>query len=452
MFRLRASCFAFTPTVSIPLAGYAHRLAPYEKVDQGLEAILLLVSDDQGREVVLGSVDTLYLSAKFVSDLSETLGGDFRTPCFLFATHTHFAPSLAPELPLLGECDPTWYRRFFLRCGSELTQLPERPSEFLTLAYGEEMTDLNVNRRRSAFFVDYPTLLREHRLVMSRQMVSASNASGIVDRRVRAIFFENERGAVKAIVWCLAAHPARYPASNRVSPDFPGLIREKLRQQFGKDCAVVYLPGFAGSAVPNVPLRMPMTVNNALLSVLPFYPTLRTFDEKGYQNWVNRLFSAVMRAYENRERRTCKTFVETRSTTVDGIFKGRSNSSRASKIDLQISRILLGSGLSILAFNGEMLGEWMPLLKDIGSTTVLFSGYLAGEALYIPTSAQLPEGGYEVASFQKHFALAGEFDPTISERVVSATEQLFQNSGIEGMPTGSLVPDHGENLRNASII
>jgi len=56
---------------------------------------------------------------------------------------------------------------------------------------------------------------------------------------------------------------------------------------------------------------------------------------------------------------------------------------------------------------------------------VLLSGYLAGPALYVPTSPQIEEGGYEVTGFQKPFGRIGKFDGDISRRVLAATRSLY---------------------------
>jgi hypothetical protein len=89
-------------------------------------------------------------------------------------------------------------------------------------------------------------------------------------------------------------------------------------------------------------------------------------------------------------------------------------------------RVSLAPGIDILAGSGEMIAEWMPLLRPVSrGGTVLLSGYLAGPALHVPTSAEPLDGGYEVKGAQQNLGLDGEYDPDISQLVVSAAQRLF---------------------------
>jgi hypothetical protein len=205
------------------------------------------------------------------------------------------------------------------------------------------------------------------------------------------------------------------------------LVRAALRRRFGADCAVVYLPGLAGSVIPKIPLRVPKTLKEAAMRLLPFYYTYRAFGEQGYRNWTTKLASELLRAYDARGPQLPDTRISVRRTAVPGIFHARNGTAEPPDPQFQLMRVTLAGGLHILAGSGEMLAEWKPLLEPAGGGgAVLLSGYMAGPALYIPTSAELQDGGYEVEGFQPGFGLDGEFDPDISRLVVSAAERLFE--------------------------
>src|SRR5215472_16576472 len=231
MLRLSTGSFSFSPTRPVPLVGFPRRTAPYQKVRDDLEAVFLRLSDENGGEVVLGSIDTLYLTDRSLADIEQAIGGE-HAPLWLFATHTHFAPSLAPDLRHCRVHDVDWYRSVVQRCARTIDSLAESPGEEVTLRYGERETDLNVNRRRHVWFFDYPALVRHGRVSAGWRIAHAPNKRGFVDRRVKALFFENSHGKVRAVIWTFAAHPANVPTSLAVSADFPGLMRTALRRRF----------------------------------------------------------------------------------------------------------------------------------------------------------------------------------------------------------------------------
>jgi hypothetical protein len=158
--------------------------------------------------------------------------------------------------------------------------------------------------------------------------------------------------------------------------------------------------------------------------LLPFHYTGRSFSENGYRKWVIKLLSELLLAYDARGPNPPGNRISVGRTCVPGIFHARNGT--AQPAHLQLMRVGLAPGIDILAGSGEMLAEWMPLLKPAcRGGTVLLSGCLAGPALYLPTSAEVKDGGYEVTGFQQLFALVGEFHPDISRLVVSAAERLF---------------------------
>src|SRR3954462_1819369 len=119
MARLTTAAFSFTPDRPMSLAGWVRRTADYDRVDGELQAVLMLLSNRQGSSIVIGSVDTLFLTQESLSDIRAALG-EIAIPIILFATHTHNAPSLAPDLPLLGRLDSAWYWRFISLCAGAI--------------------------------------------------------------------------------------------------------------------------------------------------------------------------------------------------------------------------------------------------------------------------------------------------------------------------------------------
>jgi hypothetical protein len=55
----------------------------------------------------------------------------------------------------------------------------------------------------------------------------------------------------------------------------------------------------------------------------------------------------------------------------------------------------------------------------------LYAGYLGALFGYLPTAAQIPEGGYEVEGFQPLFGLSGRF---LSDRIGGAVESCVRRA------------------------
>ena len=68
--------------------------------------------------------------------------------------------------------------------------------------------------------------------VASRFLILAGRQSPVSGRLRRTLFFED--------------------AYHAVSPEFPGRVRAFLKQRFGPDFVSIFMPGLAGSAIPEV--------------------------------------------------------------------------------------------------------------------------------------------------------------------------------------------------------
>jgi len=422
--RVQTHSVTVTPPRPIPLAGYAGRTLAWERIDSPLSVELIRLQDEGGNQVTIGSIDTLFVGPRFVEDLRRRLGASAMAPVLLFASHTHNAPSIVPEMPRLGECDDDWYQALLDVVASGIHALVASRPKDVTIAYGAAATDLNVNRRLPAHVFDYRGLLAG-RPSLARRIAAAPNPDGVIDKTVHCIFLEDDAGEVLAVLWCFAAHAAFFPARHAVSPDYPGAVRDLVKQRFGPDCAVIFLPGFAGSAIPRIPFSLPRSLKELTRRCLPFYPILPSFQPAGFRAWVRALHSNIESAYLLRSRAPGQDeHLAIRSSSAKSIFSREAGGEGRSDIDLELRLIQITKRLGILACNGEILGECEPLLGTFPQPVVVKTGYLSGQSLYVPTSRQLAEGGYEVDGFKEYFCLCGSFHPDITQLVQAAARKL----------------------------
>ena len=160
---------------------------------------------------------------------------------------------------------------------------------------------------------------------------------------------------------------------------------------------------------------------------LPFLPMLPSYSERGYGQWVRKLSRELELAYRTRTPVNNSRGLQFRESRVENIFAERIG---GRQLDLDVSYLALGEQAGVLAYSGEMLGEWAENFKHLPLDRVIFSGYAGGPCLYVPPSRLLAEGGYEVDRFQQYFSLDGMFRADITDRVVEATEGVLAH-GVE---------------------
>ena len=87
--------------------------------------------------------------------------------------------------------------------------------------------------------------------------------------------------------------------------------------------------------------------------------------------------------------------------------------------------------LEIVAISAEPSVEWEAAIGEAvpkpPECIRLYAGYLGSLCGYLPTKAQIPEGGYEVEGFQSLFGFSGQFDAgEIRPAVLSCVRRAFE--------------------------
>jgi hypothetical protein len=412
-----------TPTHPVPLAGYTRRQGVFTGIDTPLEANLIGMAGSDGEGVMLGSVDTLFVGSSAADQIARA-AGIARERLFLVASHTHNAPSLAPEVPRLG-CYDAAYGESTIGCiGDAARRLFAGLTEAVSAAYAECHAPFNVSRRRPAWVLDYKALYCGRRLRFGRAIAMAAFDRGIVDPMLRCIVLRDRHRRVRGVIWSYACHPAFFPHSTLVSPDFPGLVRSHLRTLFGPTCVVVYLPGFAGSTIPRIPFTLPRSTRQLVSSLLPFHPGLRSFTPAAYYTWTAKIARTAAACVAEAPMAEGGSAVRHRQVHSRDVFI-TPPSDGSENIGLTAARLDFGPSCGLLAVTGEMIAEWTSLLPRRSLDRRIATGYLAGPCFYVPTDAAIRQGGYEADGFRSWFNLDGRFAAGMDEIVTDAVNGLF---------------------------
>jgi hypothetical protein len=419
--RVNSDTVDITPSAPVPLAGYGSRTGKFVRVDSRLEANIVRFTDAAGANIVLCGIDTLLIGAPLKHAIVHAARMS-RDQLILLPTHTHNAPSLLPEVPMLGDCDPAYTALVAQRIGDALRVLQEDDGIEVLAGYARRHTPLNIGRRRPSWVFDYHSFRKRGQIRFGKVVALAPYNKGVVDRTLSCIALRDSAGVVRSVIWSFPCHPAFYPFVNHVSADFPGLVRERLRGIYGPACAVIYLPGLAGSAIPDIPWMLPRSLIDLLHFLLPFHPQLRRFTPEGFRAWANRLASEALSCV--RATRSVKIESVSHSCTrslpvfMSDSEKGIFGSGEPVRLD--VVRLDFGTSCGIIFATGELIGEWTPVLRPYVPEEHILTGYLAGPPIYVPTDRAVSEGGYEADGFRHAFGLSGTFVSDLERTVIDA--------------------------------
>jgi hypothetical protein len=149
-----------------------------------------------------------------------------------------------------------------------------------------------------------------------------------------------------------------------------------------------------------------------------------------WTRWSQSLAAAVCAIAQDRPNRTFSPATlkaGSASIPLGDIFEG---SAPAKMLTAQV--INIGDEMEIVTLSAEASVEWQRILDEAIPTpsgrTRLYAGYQGALFGYLPTAAQVLEGGYEVEGFQPLFGMSGRFKADeIGPAVVGCVKRAFQD-------------------------
>lgn len=423
----RVATVDITPERRLPLAGYAFRGdAPASSVASALEANLLLTAVE-GAPLLLVALDTLFgseaLREALASELDGTLPALTRERIQLIASHTHFAPSLDPLKPRLGAFDAGYFAACAERIGRAVrAALAEPACSAERFEAGRGRCTANVYRRLR-------TWIRERRSLRYRRAVAAAADPGVpIDHDVRVVRLADRDGRTLCLLWSWPCHAVSSDDPGAVSADFPGMVRGVLRELHGADLPVLYFPGFCGDIRPRS--RRPRRSLKEW-SAMPF---ARGFAPPGvatHADFAAALAAAVREADADRGAighgtadRAAGGSVSVGALPLTQLLAGLDRDDTRALERVSIRLPPLGFEL----WNAEMCAGHGPHRVVDGSFP---SGCANGVFGYLPTDAQIAEGGYEVDGFAPLFALEGRYRHAVERRVRALADGHYDAVGGE---------------------
>jgi hypothetical protein len=355
-----------TPPPGTPISGHVRE---YDGVRTRLHTVVLLLDDGRTRAALV--THDLSSSSRAITDgfrgAVADAAGVPRENILVAASHNHSGPAWGSN--------PDWNRKV-VRDVTEAVAKAAQELRPVSIGYGEDRIDFNINRRK---FIDGRSVVR-------------LNPDGPCDQRVKVLRFDDGRSLdpLAVLMHCVChpcvhtwgdkftePYPNGYP---KMSADFPGEAKDFVEKVYGGRTKALFLQGCAGDIRPN----------------LPGFP-YRCGDEADIR-WTGRnLGCAVVRAAD---RAAIREEMAKRPTAYPIRCASKQVELPAAKagetVRCELQALKVGPFL-FLTLPGEPFVEYgFQLEKGIADRAIpVVVGYANGSIGYICTDQAHKEGGYE---------------------------------------------------------
>ena len=391
--RAAAAKVDITPPADTPVVGH---IRPTSGVRDPIRAGVLLLANEETQAAVV-TLDLIKASGEMVADLREAIAKRTEIPrehILVAASHNHSGPGWSRD---------NAYSRQVVEKIAEAAGQASREMRPVTIGYGEDRIDFNINRRK---------------IIEGRAMFRL-NPDGPCDHRVKVLRFDDGRTLEPmAVLMHAVCHPCVFTWGDKLTPpypkgyplisaDFPGEAQSFVETVYGPGTRAMFLQGCAGDIRPNLP-------------GVPY----RCGDEADIK-WTGRsLGCAVVRAAdrsvirEELARRKAIYPLRVASSVID--LPGKKETLACEMQALRIGDFLL------LTIPGEPMVEFgFQMDKAIADrATLLVVGYANGHLGYICTADSHQSGGYEPNSSP----LAPEAEPRIVAELNRLADKVLSDT------------------------
>lgn len=424
-----ASCDVTPKDPEVRLAGYASRRKAASGILDPIEISALLLECGQSRCLIL-SFDLMIVGSELADMIHAKLVGRGFEPgeIVVLASHTHSAPATDRACAALGVPDPQLVEALAEAADNLVRRIQDqRPSE-IDLSVFQGRLRHSINRRR---YWPFPTLGRAYGFRLT-SFVMAPNPAGPVDERATVILLRHTRGGeVLGVLWHYACHPTAVVPDSVISADYPGAVRHALRERFG-DVPCIFMQGFCGDIRPNLESSLKLGFRERIqrfVRTLVSGPAFAACTAGDWTRWSQSMAARIREIVQGTPEALPIASLQCGSArlALDAFFAG----SRPDK-ELSVQIIRIGAQLEIIALSAEVTVPWQRILDSAVAPPEggirLHAGYAGALFGYLPTAAQVAEGGYEVDGFQPLFGLSGHFEADRMEAaVIGCVRRAFED-------------------------
>lgn len=472
IFQVGTAACAVDPPLGLPMSGTVRRVSPATSRLASLEVTAVAFACGQSRVIICG-VDTIGIQSPEADELRKRVAaqtGVDPAGILLNWNHTHHAPPGCRALcGLLGERDPEPSAEVLAYIDFLHTRVVEiciracERMEPARIRWGLGQVDGAINRRQ--------------RDADGKVTKIGWNPEGLVDPSVPVLQAVRPDGSAIATIVSYGCHTVTTGIDfHGYSPDYPGPLRNFIRQATGGEC--VFLQGAGGNIMPRVAfessgeamkqlgIRLGIEALHAIADRRVQSAHLR---EEGLVSGTGlRLFRWVPEDEPVAKLAFCAQEVEfpllplPSLEEIQSLIKRteeeieRATKNNATERDLRVLRfhglnwahrveqelltgkprlavkgtihaVRIGNG-AIVTGPGEVFTEIGLAVKERSPAEVtLYAGYTNGAISYFPTAAEYPLGGYEPTYGHKPHGLPAQVSPECERLLVETAVKLLRS-------------------------
>jgi hypothetical protein len=414
-----------TPEQPIPMAGYAARTRPFEKVVADLYVKALVLEDRDGHRAVVVTSDLLGFPADVAEPICERVGkktGLKREQILLNSSHSHAGPRLslkapAKDAPDSGEILRTieYTKKLQDKVVDAIAEAAGR-LEPARLSWGGGVVDFVMNRRE--FTPD--------------GVILGVNPRGLADRTVPVLRIDDADGKLRAVLFGAAIHGTTLGGDNyQLCGDYAGFAQTYVEERHPKVQAMFML-GCAGDANPYPRGTLELTRKHGKVLAEEVCRVLET-KLRPVSGALQTAFDRADLPLQTLSREELqKLAADKRNIKSSGAAQLLAMLDKGEKLPAHYPGPLavwqFGRDLTLVGLSGEVVVDYVPMLeRALGPNQLWIAAYCNDVFGYLPSARVLTEGGYETRGL--YSGGVGFFDAKAQDVVVQKVRELARKVG-----------------------
>jgi hypothetical protein len=309
-FRIRAIVVKINPRNPVYIGCGPDYLVKNEPSSEFEANIIWLQTNDYGKAtskerqnesdgVILISLDALYVGQVITESISNYVLKYTQAKVLVVASHTHNAPMLDSNKPLLGKIDQQHVDYVLKSINQGIDTLIQAVPRDATLGITNYEVGEHVIGRRKIF----PLILNKNEVKILRALVFPNKRKARHQSAKKLIFFDNENKTEICAIWLMPCHPTSYPLPDVLSAHYIGEVRNHYRNVINnQNLAFVFLQGASGDLRPPAMISPDIVltkVKKFLYGVFDrriFMPRFVPFRPEEYMAWTSKLKNGFVEA------------------------------------------------------------------------------------------------------------------------------------------------------------